>query len=134
MDEIGRTVAIVDSNYREVEQALYDDPITRKLAEEVLPSWRRDRKHMVHLDSGTPRHEFMVASLRAYTERGGKIGSHIGGPAIVIIRHLREMSDLADKAMHAALTEDLCHVLPSENGTPEEAMARYLLSQGWRKD
>jgi hypothetical protein len=42
---------------------------------------------------GGPRHQFMLAALRAYGRFGGTVLTHIGGPAEVILELLRAAED-----------------------------------------
>lgn len=85
---------IEGDDYRKTREALKADPIIQDMAGGV-------KKEITSIDdlawpeSGTPRHEFTMAALREYQARGGKIGSHIGGPAEAILMILKDESGVA---------------------------------------
>lgn len=72
-------------HYTDTENALKADPIIKDMAGGVshLPMDK-----LIHSD-GTARHNFMMGALDEYKARGGKIPTHIGGPANAILSILK---------------------------------------------
>jgi hypothetical protein len=79
-------MSIEAEHYGQTRRALQADPIIGAMAAELrgMPAGQ-----LVHEESGTPRHEFMMGALREYQRRGGQIGTHIGGPAEAILALLK---------------------------------------------
>lgn len=74
-------MAILEADsYRETRQALAADPTVKAMAYGV----RNEDIRELYTADGSPRGDFMVAALREYANRGGKIGGHIGGVAEAI--------------------------------------------------
>jgi hypothetical protein len=70
-------------HFEETRKRLMADPIVIAMAEELPAEIIKDACH----DSGSPRSDFMLASLREYEKRAGHgAESHIGGVAEAIIR------------------------------------------------
>jgi hypothetical protein len=72
------------AHYGETVAALMADPIIIDMAA-GLAAVPMDK--IVH-PAGGARHEFMMAALDEYHTRGGKIGTHIGGPAEALLNLL----------------------------------------------
>lgn len=62
------------AHYGETEERLTHDPIIIAMAMGLRDIPRKELAH----DSGTPRHEFMLAANAQYCERGGTDGGHLG--------------------------------------------------------
>jgi len=81
------------AHYDQTVKALMADPIIRDMVGGLVNDQNPAAKAAVHnlitdgWDSG-----FMVPALREYTARGGKIETHIGGPAEAITALLREQA------------------------------------------
>lgn len=73
-------------DYRKTREALKADPIIRDMAGGVRDHPLDELQH----EDGNPRWEFMSAALEEYKSRGGKIATHIGGPAEAILMILKE--------------------------------------------
>jgi hypothetical protein len=99
-------MAIEASHYGETRKALAADPIIRAMADGVRHMTRPELAH----EDGTPLYEFMSRASDEYHNRGGKIQTHIGGPAeaILIVLGEQQESDLAaSDAAYITLKENL---------------------------
>jgi hypothetical protein len=77
---MSRTVVIQAAHYVENEAALMRDPLIQQMAGELLAA--NSRAQVTHADApDETTHDFMLAALREYTNRGGKLAEHIGGPS-----------------------------------------------------
>jgi hypothetical protein len=71
-----------DSHYEESRKALMQDPIVQDMARGLEGHPIEELAH----ESGTPRHEFMLAANREYHERGGLAPGHLGAVAEALLR------------------------------------------------
>jgi hypothetical protein len=69
---------IVGDTYRQTLASLRDDPIIQDMALELLC----DLGDQARVRVNDP--DFMLLAIREYQRRGGKVPTHIGGPAHVI--------------------------------------------------
>lgn len=80
------------NHYRETEEALRRDPAILGMVADLGEMQDEDALRaagMIH-PAGHPTHQFMMAALHEYQDRGGSIPTHIGGPANAIIALLKE--------------------------------------------
>lgn len=84
-------MAIEAEHYQATRDALKADPIIGRLVAELRIPMRAGALKFSDIEHGEggPRHDFMMASLREYQDRGGQVGGHIGGPAEAILALLR---------------------------------------------
>lgn len=80
-DERG-PAAIESDKYRTTREALAKDPIIQAMAAD-MPAAMLPKVINRH---GSPTWAFMQTCLDEYHNRGGKIDTHIGGPAEVIVK------------------------------------------------
>ena len=81
------------AHYDETVKALMADPIIQAMVKGLVNDPSLDAKTAVHnlITSGWAP-GFMQVALREYTARGGKVPTHIGGPAEAITNILREQA------------------------------------------
>jgi hypothetical protein len=82
-------VSVIESeDYGKTRALLKRDPIIKAMANEItLTGGPVDA--FAH-ESGTPKFPFMKSALDEYHKRGGKVETHIGGPAEAILELLKE--------------------------------------------
>jgi hypothetical protein len=73
--------AVVSAEYAETVDKLLED---RHILDMAGGLTGEDWDGLVH-PSGQPRHEFMMAALHEYNQRGGEVPTHIGGPATALL-------------------------------------------------
>jgi hypothetical protein len=86
------TPALESEDYEQTRQALVKDQHIIDMANELMEFGHHPIEELVHQESETPRHEFMMTALREYHSRAGdnSIETHIGGPAEAVIRLMKE--------------------------------------------
>ena len=81
------------AHYDETVKALMADPIIRDMVGGLVNDQSIEAKTAVHnLRTTGWAPGFMQVALREYTARGGKVETHIGGPAEAITLILREQA------------------------------------------
>lgn len=80
---------LLGDDYRQVHEALLQDPVIQRMARDIRESGR-PKSEFAH-DDGTPEWNFMQRASNGYAqlcEQEGteQIGSHIGGPANAILQ------------------------------------------------
>lgn len=73
-------------NYKRAVMALKNDSVILGMAA-TIPLGERGK--LVGI-SGEPRYDFVRVALTTYQERGGKLGTHISGPAEAVLELLNE--------------------------------------------
>ncbi|WP_433242593.1 hypothetical protein [Actinomadura nitritigenes] len=118
---------IRSADYDETVTKLMADPIIRDMAKGLANEKLADLQHD---ETGTPRHGFMMPALDEYKRRGGKIESHIGGPAEALLRILNE-----ERTVHVTLPAafhdylrgtPLCTTPPEDLPRAEAECRRHL--------
>lgn len=94
----------MESNeYKKSIERLKADPVIIAMADELMEAgdFSIDSLSRYEQPSGTPRMAFMTLAMNEYHDRGGKIPTHIGGPARAVLAVIKEKVDAKDKEERA---------------------------------